>query len=88
MNLTIPLILSKLLDLSVTEYGINSGHLKELNITNRAPRLIINSTFLVASPLIYKEIHKKNKKLANVTAALIIIGNSYLVMHNLREMRK
>jgi hypothetical protein len=83
------LILSKVLELGVTEYGINSGRMVEANpiIRDRTTRISVNSAFMLASPILYKEIKKKNKKLALATGIVLVVGNSYLVYRNLRIVK-
>ena len=84
------LILSKALEFGVTEYGINSGQINERNLlqTNRTSRIILNSAFMASSPIIYKKIKKRNPKAAKITAIVLILGNGYLVYHNLRLVNK
>lgn len=84
------LILSKALELGVTEYGIHNQRFIEGNPlqTDRTTRIVLNSAFMVGSPIIYKEIKKKNKNLARVTGIILIVGNGYLVYHNMRLIKR
>ena len=80
------LILSKSLELSITEYGLTSGRMKEANpfITDRPSRLIINSIAIAATPLLYRELKKHKPRLAKATAIILVLGNSYLIGRNLK----
>lgn len=83
------LILSKTLEFGVTEYSINRGMIEGNPLLQDKPsRIILNTAFAVGSPLIYKEIKKKNKKAARIVAGIVILGNGYLVYHNLKLMGK
>ena len=80
------LILSKSLELAVTEYGLNSHRMKEANpfITDQPSRLIVNSVAMIGCPLIYREIKKHKPRLAKATAIILVLGNSYLIGRNLK----
>jgi hypothetical protein len=88
VNLTIPLILSKALELGSTEYALSHGA-REINplLQNRSARIAINTSYGSVSALTYKELHKRKPILANVVAGIVIVGNSYLVLRNVRNSR-
>lgn len=88
-NTALALILSKTLELGVTEYGINKNYFREGNpiIQDRPTRIIINAAYGIGSVVIYKELKKSKPKLAKGLAIGIIIGHGYLVMHNVRRMK-
>jgi hypothetical protein len=83
------LILSKAIEFGITERSIRNGMIEGNYLqSDRSSRIVLNSAFLVGSPILYKEIKKKNKKLAKVTGIVLVLGNSYLIYHNVRLMKK
>lgn len=80
------LVLSKALELGVTEYGISSNRMREANsiVHDRTTRITLNSAFMVASPMVYTEIKRRKPRLAKGTAIVLILGNSYLVYRNVK----
>ena len=84
------LILSKAIELGVTEYGIKNGSFREGNplAQDRATRVVLNSAFMIGSPMIYKEIKKQHPKGAKIVGIALIVANGYLVYHNVKLMRK
>jgi len=88
-KLSLALVLSKVIEFGVTEYSISNGVIEgNPLIRDRPTRIIMNSAFIIGSPFIYREIKRKNPKLAKATAVVLILGNGYLVYRNLRLMRK
>lgn len=53
-------------------------------IQDRTTRITVNSAFMIGSPLIYKEIKKKNKKVAIIVGVGLVLGNGLLIRHNLK----
>ena len=87
-KLSLALILSKAIEFGVTEHSISNGMIEgNPLLKDRPTRIIMNSAFIAGAPFIYREIKKKNKKLAYAGAVIVIVGNGYLIHRNLRIMR-
>jgi hypothetical protein len=84
------LILSKAIELGVTEYGIKNRAFREGNplIQDQPTRIILNSAFMIGSPLIYKEIRRTHPRQAKIVGIALIVVNGYLVYHNVKLMKR
>lgn len=81
------LILSKVLEFGVTEHSITRGMIEGNYLQQeKSSRILLNTAFVIGTPLLYKEIKKRNKKAAKITAIVLVLGNGFLVYHNLRLM--
>lgn len=88
-KLSLALALSKSIELSVTEYGINHNHFREGNpvIQDRSSRIIINTVYAAGSVILYEQLKKEKPKLAKGLAIGIIVAHGAMVAHNLRKMK-
>jgi hypothetical protein len=82
------LILSKVLEFGITERSIQRGMIEGNYFqSSRSSRITINSIFMVGTPILYTQIKRRNSKAAKITGIILVLGNSYLIYHNMRLMK-